>query len=343
MATASEPSSRRTWIRRIVVAVVLAFVGYAIIGLVEKVDWAGAWEAIGHVEPWQLGVLLLMLVARQALNASPLALFIPGLSVFRATVCDQAATLVSLVAPPPSDMVLRLKLLATWGIGAALGLAGSTMNVLVFYINRLFVPVVGLAILIVADGQLGGTPIAVVALAVGLSLLVMLRLAVRDPVAAERIGLRAGRLAHRLRSSVDPEAWVAKILEFRSHITGRFKHAFPRSLGLLFVMTLIDAAILLVALRCVGVPASALPAWLVIGSFLLWFPMTIMPLAGLGLLDAVLVAIFTEHAGQGYEAEILAALFVYRIVTLAGPALLGLVALGLWRGTMSSADPAQDG
>ena len=341
MATASERTARKTWIRRGVLAVVLAVVGYTIIGVVEQVDWEGAWEAIGHVEWWQLGVLFAMLVVRQALNATPLSLFMPGLSVFRATVCDQAATLVSLVAPPPSDMVLRLKFLATWGIDAALGLAGSTMNVLVFYINRLFVPVVGLAILVVADGQLGGTPIAVVALAAGLFLLVVLRLAVRDPVAAERIGRRVGRLAKRVRSSVDPEAWVAKFLEFRSHITGRFKHAFPRSLGVLFVMTLVDAAILLVALRCVGVPGSALPAWLVIGAFLLWFPMTIMPLQGLGILDAILVAIYTEHAGQAYESEILAALFVYRIVTLAGPALLGLVALALWRGTISrEGDPA---
>lgn len=340
VATAPEVT-RRVWIRRIVVAVLLAFVGYAIIGLVERVDWAGAWEAIAHVEAWQLVAMFAMLILRQVLNATPLALFMPTLSVYRATMCDQAATLISLVAPPPSDMVLRLKFLASWGIDAALGLAGSTMNVLAFYINRLLVPMVGLVILIVADGQLGGTPVAVIALIAGLVLLVLLRLSVRDAAAAERIGLRVGRLARRVRSSVDPQAWAAKLLEFRSHITGRFAYGFPRSLVVLFAMTLVDSGILLVALRCVGVPASALPAWLVIGAFLLWFPITILPLAGLGLLDAVLVGVYTEHAGQGFEAEILAALFVYRIVTLAGPALLGMISLALWRRTVrSEGEPA---
>ena len=66
-----------------------------------RIDWDAVRDAIGKVALWQVPILLLVLVVRQVLNASPLALFIEGLGLRRAVQNDQAATLTSTIAPPP--------------------------------------------------------------------------------------------------------------------------------------------------------------------------------------------------------------------------------------------------
>ena len=156
----------KSWLRRAVVAVLIAAVGYTVIDLVANVDWASVWDALGHVTFWQVGVLLLLLVVKQTLNAAPLSLFIPGLSMFRATVNDQASNLVMMVAPPPSDLVLRLRIFASWGVDTTPALAGTLMNVLSYYTNRLLVPTVGFVLLLAVDG-VDLTQLAVAAVGVG--------------------------------------------------------------------------------------------------------------------------------------------------------------------------------
>ena len=64
---------------------------------------------------------------------------------------------------------------------------------------------------------------------------------------------------------------------------------------------------------------------------LIAYPLTLFPLMGLGILDAVLVAAWTQVAGIEYEARIVAGLIVWRVFSLLTPILLGVVALAWWR------------
>ncbi len=122
--------------------------GYVIVQLVGRIDWGAVWDALSRLAWWQLGVLLVVLMVRQTLNAVPLAFFIRGLSVFRAVVNDLAAHLLAVVAPPPGDMVLRVGMFTSWGIPASRAIAGTMMNVLAFYLMRFSVPIIGFAILL---------------------------------------------------------------------------------------------------------------------------------------------------------------------------------------------------
>lgn len=92
----------RSWLRRVLVAALIGVVAYTLIDLVAQVSWASIWDAMELVTWWQVLGLLLLVTVKQTLNAAPLSLFIPGLSIFRATVNDQSATLVMMVAPPPA-------------------------------------------------------------------------------------------------------------------------------------------------------------------------------------------------------------------------------------------------
>ncbi len=63
-------------------------------------------------------------------------------------------------------------------------------------------------------------------------------------------------------------------------------------------MVVTDGVIVLLCLRLVGVDATLLPVAIVLGSFFIYYPLTALPLAGLGVLDAALVVTYTETAGM---------------------------------------------
>jgi uncharacterized membrane protein YbhN (UPF0104 family) len=116
----------------------------------------------------------------------------------------------------------------------------------------------------------------------------------------------------------------------------RLVHGLPPSLLALGAMVVTDGVIVLVSLRLVGIDGTALPLVIVLGSFFVAYPLTALPLAGLGVLDAALVVAYTETAGAAAEPEIVAALVVWRVVTLLGALLLGGLTFGWWRWQVGS-------
>ncbi len=295
------------------------------------IDWAAVGAALARLTPWQLLVLVAMLLVRQTLNALPLALFIEGLGAVRALLNDLVAALMAVVAPPPGDLVMRVAMFRSWGIDASRGLAGATMNMLAFYVNRFAAPVVGLLVL---AGLSSGTHRVWPGVASGLvavTIAVVVSMMVRQDRFAARFGRVAATAVGRFRSSVDPAVWERAATDFRGHVASGYRRAFPRSLVALTVMVLSDATILLLSLRFVGVSATEVPAYEVIGVFFLAYPLTLPPLMGLGVFDLALLAACMELGGTELEPEVVAALSVWRAVTLLGPVLMGGLTLLAWR------------
>lgn len=326
-------SGVRRWGRPIGLLLLSAACAWIIVGLVGKIDWSAAWDAIGRISLWQVPVLLVVLAVRQVLNASPLALFIDGLGIRRAVQNDQAAILTATIAPPPADLVLRVAMFGSWGIPAAQGLAGAMMNTVTFYVARFTVPVVGLALVLSTtvpyhaiyawSAVLGG--------ASAVTLLGVLWAVLRREQAARWIGATAGGLASRVRSSVEPEAWAASAVDFRSHVVRQSKRGVPASLAALLAMVLVDGLLLSLSLRCVGVSGAEVSTIAVIGVFLTAYPLTLFPLAGLGVLDATVLAALVATGGLDLEPDLVAGLLVYRVTTLLVPMLFGLVSISWWR------------
>ena len=89
---------------------------YVVVRLVGRIDWAAVWDALSQLTWWQPIVLLAVVVVRQVLNALPLTFYIRGVSAYRATINDLGAILMSVVAPPPSDLALRVTMFTSWGV-----------------------------------------------------------------------------------------------------------------------------------------------------------------------------------------------------------------------------------
>lgn len=323
---------RRSWPRLLLIAVLVVLVVTVVRGLIGDVDWVKVRQALAQLAPWQAGILLLGLLLRQTLNALPLALFIPGCSPLRAVQNDQAAILMTTVAPPPSDIVMRLAMFTSWGVPAHAGLAGTVMNTVSFYVVRFGAPMVGIVLMILI-GSFDPYELSAAVLSglVSVSLLLVVWLAFRDADFAARLALRLGQLARSVRLKVDPASWAQWATDFRNHIADRVPWALPRSLLALMAMVTVDATLIVTAIRFVGVTSTQVPATEVLVAFLIAYPLTLFPFSGLGILDALVIATLVAFAGEVVEPGLVAGFVVWRAITIITPLLLGMAAVGHWK------------
>lgn len=324
-------AGRPAWVARLGLLLVAGLITVVVVRLVGRVDWGEVWAALGLLTWWHPLVLLGVLLVRQVLNALPLALYIPGISPYRATLNDLAATLMATLAPPPSDLALRLTIFGSWGVPTVKALAGTVMNTLTFYVVRFAAPVGGFVLLGVLGRAPGPRWLELLSIAVSLAILTGVLLVIRSEEFALAVGGRAGRAVRRFRRGVDPQAWARSCAEFRGEIVVRFRRGFPQSLVALVGMLLADLALLVLCLRFVGLDSSEVGLAEIAVAYLFAYPFTIFPFSGIGVVDALVLAGLVEAGGSEVEAAGVAGLVVWRVFTVGGPVLLGLGALGVWR------------
>lgn len=334
-ALAVDAPTRRGWVRRALRAVVWLVVGAlalrVVVRLVGSVDWAGVGAAFGALTWWLAVPLALGLLVRQVLNAVPLALYVPGLGLRRSVLNDLTANLMGTFLPPPGDVVVRVAMFRSWGIDPVLGMAASTLNSVTFYAVRFAAPTLGLLAAGFAGIEARQWVVAGVGLVASAAMLVALLLVLRGDRLAAWVGRAAARAVRPVWRGADPDAWAAAAVDLGARSSDSLRRGLTPALGALAAMVLADAAILVVALRGTGVPASALPVLDVLAAFLLAYPLTLLPLFGFGLLDAVLLGALTLDAGDEHEAAVIAALVVWRAVTILGTLALGAASFVWWR------------
>ena len=299
--------------------------------VVRRVNWSSVWDAVTDLSLLQVAALLAVVAVRQCLNAGPLAVFVPALGLRHAVSNDLSANLVATVAPPPGDVVLRIAMLRSWGIPAAEGVAGITLNTLTSYVARFGAPVLGLA-LAAAAGQAETAYVwtAITSGAVSLVVVVALVIASRGERPAARA---AGWVAHRLRrvsTRVDPVAWSTRAAEFVRQSGDVLRRGWGRAMACQLGLVLSEALLLVLSLRFAGVPAVVAPTVTIVVALLVSYPLTALPLAGVGVLDAAVIAILGLEQGL-FEAEAVAGLVVFRVCWMLVPLALGAVTVTRWR------------
>ncbi len=338
---AVAPARRRpAWVTRVALLVIGLLIAYAVVQLVGRIDWAAVRDALSQLAWWQPFVLLAVVVVRQVLNALPLAFYIHGVSPYRATINDLGAVLMAVIAPPPSDLGMRLAMFGSWGVPAAKGLAGAVMNTLTFYILRFSAPAVGFVLLVAVGRPVGVRWLDVLSILIAVAIVVGITLVLRSEALARAVGTSAGRICRRLRPKVDPEAWARACLTFRADISATFRRGFPRSLLALTGMLVTDVLVLLLCLRFVGVYPSDISIADIAIAYLFAYPLTLFPFSGIGVVDALILAALVEAGGVRVEAAAVAALVVWRVFTVAVPVVMGVGAVGIWRRTLRTPAPA---
>jgi putative heme transporter len=234
--------------------------------------------------------------------------------------------------------VFRIVVLRSWGVDIDRAAAGGTSNILVFYMARWLSPLMGVLLLLTVRFDGTYALVAFGSLVVAAAIFVGGLLVTRSQALAVRLRRTAGRVARRVRRSVDPERWASSVAGFQGHIADRYRTGVALSIPTLVVKLLVDASIALLAIRFVGVGSDQLSTVEIMAAFLVVFPLTLFPFQGIGILDATLVAALTAVGGVELEAQLVAAMVTYRVVTLGVPALMGALFVLMWRRTTAPAD-----
>lgn len=323
--------SSNRWLRATVLVGVSLVCGFIVLRLLGSIQWSAVGDAFRKLAWWEVVVLLVLLLVRQFFNAAPVSRFTPGLSRRNAMVNDLSANVVGTLAPPPGDVVMRVAQFRTWGIHPVDGMAGVTLNMIVFYGARFIAPVIGLIALAFYEVDQGHVVTAAISGAIAAAIIVALILALRSDAWAASLGRSAARAVGTMRADVDIQAWQDAVVEFRGRMDATLRRQLAPALVGMLAAVLVDAALLTASLRFVGVTAAELPTAAIIGMFLLVYPLTILPLFGLGVMDAILVAAWAYTAGESAEAAIIAGTVVWRTVTLGGTLALGALAVAWWK------------
>ena len=314
-----------------VVAAVFAFV------LPRIADYGEVWGVVEGLSWKQIVALLLATLLNLATFAPPWMAALPQLGFRRAFVVTQASTASTYVAPGGAavGVALSYAMLRGWGLPAHSVALAAALTGIWNQFALLGFPAVALALLTLQQEQNAALQsVAVVGLAVFVVAAAGFAAGLSTPQLARFVGNIAARLANRslriLRHK--PVDWSGEsFVGFRNEAVGLLRRRWH-------VLTLATLAgqlsvfvVFLVSLRVVGVSASevsgaeAFAAWSLVR---LLGSLPITP-GGLGVVEVGLVAALVGFGGA--NAEVVAAVLIYRFLTIIPTLVLGLLAGATWR------------
>ena len=300
-------------------------------------DYGEVWGVVERLSWKQIVALLLATLLNLATFAPPWMAALPQLGFRRAFVVTQASTASTYLAPGGAavGVALSYAMLRGWGLPAHSVALAAALTGIWNQFALLGFPVIALALLTLQQEQNAALQtVAVVGLAVFVVAAAGFAVGLSTPQLARYVGNTAARLANRslriLRRK--PVGWTGEsFVRFRNEVV----HLLRRRWHVLTLATLAGQlsvfVVFLVSLRVVGVSASevsgaeAFAAWSLVR---LLGSLPITP-GGLGVVEVGLVAALVGFGGA--NAEVVAAVLIYRFLTIVPTLILGLLAGATWR------------
>jgi uncharacterized protein (TIRG00374 family) len=320
----------------IVLGIVVVVVTFAVV-LPRIADYGQVWSVVKGLT-WKQ---VLALAAATLLNlitfAPPWMAALPQLGFPRAFVVTQASTASTYIAPGGAavGVALSYAMLRGWGLPVGSVALAAALTGIWNQLALLGFPVVALALLTLEKEQNALLQtVAVIGLAVFVVAVAGFALALSTPRFAQKFGDTAARLVNRSLGMLrrKPVGWTGdSFVRFRYEAVGLLK----RRWHLLTLATLAGQlsvfVVLLVSLRVVGVSASEVSAVEVFAGWSVVRLLGSLPITpgGLGVVEVGLTAALVGFGGG--NAEVVAAVLLYRFLTIVPTLVLGLVAGATWR------------
>jgi uncharacterized protein (TIRG00374 family) len=322
--------------RGVLTLLLLGLIAWVLLANVGNLEDVGA--ALAEVS-LQAGVLLVaLLLVVQVLIAAQLAITVPNLGMARGLVAVEGAAAVSNTVPGPSGTATRLGMLRSWGFytddfARSWLFTSSLTNLIV-----LVMPI--LAVLIAAaEGEVstGILVLAAIGLAVSTIGIVLVWLMLRSETFSRRIGTLTGRVARWARGIVhrrpSERDFAEAAVRFRNDLRQTWSERGGRVLAAVVGVYVLQGIMLAVSMRAVGLGTDALPVGSIAVVYTLVRLLTIVNFTpgGIGVTEALYVSGFLAVTGGSDESQIVAGVILFRGLTYAGPIVLGVFALLLWR------------
>jgi uncharacterized membrane protein YbhN (UPF0104 family) len=324
--------------RLIALAVSIVVIGGVFFFVLPKIaNYGAVWDTIQGLTWKQILVLAAAVVANLATFAPPYMAALPGLGYWRASVIAQASTASTYVAPGGAavGVGLAFAMLLGWGFsGAAVTLAVTLTGVW----NQLFMlaaPAVALVLLTVAGES--NTTLQIVAL-IGLAVFAVAVAALVAALASTRLARSVGNFAARVANwglrliRRNPVTWDGEsLVGFRFRAVGLLSRRWLWLTLATLAGQLTVFVVLVVCLRTLGVHSSqvtlteAFAGWTFVR---LLGSLPITP-GGVGIVELGLTGALVGFGGP--NDAVVAAVLLYRVVTVVPTLVLGIVAGALWR------------
>jgi uncharacterized protein (TIRG00374 family) len=316
---------------------VAVVVGVFVFVLPRVADYGAVWRSVQQLGWREVAALGIAELVNLATFAPPYMAALPGLGYWRASVISQASTASTYVAPGGAavGMGVAFAMLKGWDFAAtAIALAVTLTGVW----NQLFMlgaPAVAVGLLAFAGGS---NPALQTLATIGLAIFVVavgaIVAAFASGTLARRIGDLTARLANRLLRLIrrGPVHWGGEsLVAFRRQAIGLLRRRWPALSLATLAGQLSVFVVLVVCLRAVGVDGDqvsfteAFAAWTfvrLIGS------VPITP-GGIGIVELGLTGMLVGFGGA--NDAVVAAVLLYRVITVVPTLVLGVVATALWR------------
>jgi putative heme transporter len=334
-ATAGRPSRRRLVVRALLAVVVVAAV---YLGLLPKlVDVSQVWATLRAMTWLELASLLVAAVWNLVSYLLPQLAALPGLSLRQAVLESHASTAVGNLLPAGQAVGMGV----TWRFYSSYGFGGGpiTLSLLVQGVWNNFIklgmPIVALGLLVAGGDGAGGLATAAV---VGLVVLVLAVAGFAFGLSGERRAARLGRalasgvaaVRRVLRRPGRPD-WERGAVAFRAQAITLLRGRWHWLTLTTLLSHLSLFLVLLLALRHVGVSESEVSWVEALAAFALVRLLSAFPVTpgGLGVVELGLAAALVLAGGQ--EAQVVAAVLVFRILTFVLPIPIGALTWWLWR------------
>jgi putative heme transporter len=334
-AAGGRPSRRRLVLRGLLAVVVVAAIYLGV--LPNLVDVSQVWATLRAMTWLELATLLLAAIWNLVSYLLPQLVAMPGLSPRQAALESHASTAVGNLLPAGQAVGLGV----TYRFYTSYGFGGGpiTLSLLVQGVwnnfMKLGMPIVALGLL-VAEGDATGAlaPVAVV----GLVVFVVALAAFAFGLSGERRAARLGRdlagavaaLRRVVRRPGRPD-WERGAVAFRAQAITLLRGRWHWLTATTLVSHLSLFLVLVLALRHVGVSSSEVSWVEALAAFALVRLLSAFPVTpgGLGVVELGLAGALVLAGGQ--EAEVVAAVLVFRVLTFVLPIPIGAATWWLWR------------
>jgi uncharacterized membrane protein YbhN (UPF0104 family) len=261
-------------------------------------------------------------------------------------VMTQATTAVSNAVPAGGAVAVGLTygILSSWGFSKS----RTTLSVVITGIWNNFLklgsPIAAIALLIITGEPGGGRMVAAVAGLAGLtSAIVVFALILSSEEYARKVGLTAARWMSSLRQLFGRgpvDGWDLAVVKFRGRVIGLVRHRWVALTATTLVSHASLFAVLLVSLRVMGVSQEEVSWAEAFAVFAFARLLTAVPLTpgGVGVIELALIAGMTSAGGE--DAQVVAAVLTFRLLTFVLPIIVGVFAYLFWRRNHSWRDSA---
>jgi putative heme transporter len=290
--------------------------------------------SLDDAELLSLGAMWLLWIGAQGLLTASL---VPGLAVRHGVVAFLGPAAITSVVPGPSDLPIRYQMLSSWGRSPGEAMLAVTAGGVFSIGVKLVLPVIAALGLVISDVPITGTlrTVVVISLVVGLGLAILAVV-----LGSERRTEQAGRLIApvfswvlRLLRKPEPADLPARMVAARAGAVQTLNDRWLIASWATVLTAGTKLALLLMALRFVGVDDDTLPWTQVFVVYALVQGLTVLPITAgdAGVSELAYIGLLTAAAGDEWVNQITAAVLIFRLMTWLLIVPVGLGVLGWWR------------